>query len=48
MVLAIGIVQIILILIVPIGIFLFGFFIGKKSGYLKRIKETENRNKQTN
>jgi hypothetical protein len=27
--------------IFPIGIFLLGFFLGKKSGYKKRVKETE-------
>ncbi len=43
--LLIGPIQVILILIVPVGIFLLGFFIGKKSGYIKRIKETENQNK---
>ena len=46
--LMIGPFQIILVLIVPVGIFLLGFFIGKKSGYIKRIKETENLNKQIN
>ncbi len=46
MFLAIGPIQIILIFtIFPIGIFLLGFFLGKKSGYKKRAKETENRNK---
>ena len=44
----IGPFQIILVLIVPVGIFLLGFFIGKKSGYIKRVKETENLNKQIN
>lgn len=43
MYLAIGPIQIILVLLVPVGIFLLGFFLGKKSGYIKRIKETENR-----
>lgn len=33
--------QLILLLIIPIGIFLLGYFLGKKSGYIKRIKETE-------
>jgi hypothetical protein len=42
MYLAIGAFQIILILIVPIGIFLLGFTLGKKSGFIKRVKETEN------
>ncbi|GAA4241496.1 MULTISPECIES: hypothetical protein [Winogradskyella] len=46
--LMIGPFQIILVLIVPVGIFLLGFFIGKKSGYIKRVKETENLNKQIN
>lgn len=36
--------QLIILLIIPIGIFLLGFFLGKKSGYLKRVKETENQN----
>lgn len=48
MYLAIGAIQLILVLIVPIGIFLLGFFIGKKSGYLKRVKEIENQNRQIN
>jgi len=43
--LMIGAPQLILVLIVPVGIFLLGFFIGKKSGYIKRIKETESQNK---
>jgi len=45
MYLAIGPFQIILVLLIPVGIFLLGFYLGKKSGYLKRIKETENQNK---
>ncbi len=45
MYLAIGPMQIVLVLIVPFGIFLLGFFIGKKSGYIKRVKETEKQNK---
>lgn len=43
MIVAIGPVQIILALLVPIGIFFLGFYLGKKAGYIKRIKETENR-----
>jgi hypothetical protein len=46
--LMIGAPQIILVLLVPVGIFLLGFFVGKKSGYIKRVKETENQNKQIN
>ena len=37
--------QAIVVLIVPVGIFLAGFFIGKNAGYLKRVRETENLNK---
>jgi len=38
--------QIILVsIVVPVGIFLLGFSIGKKSGYIKRVKETEEQNK---
>jgi hypothetical protein len=37
--------QLLLLLIVPVGIFLLGFFFGKKSGYIKRIKETEKQHK---
>ncbi|GGD29190.1 hypothetical protein GCM10011368_33980 [Hyunsoonleella pacifica] len=48
MYLAIGPSQLILVLVVPVVIFLLGFFIGKKSGYIKRVKETENRNNKTN
>ena len=33
--------QLILLLLIPVGIFLLGYFLGKKSGYIKRIKETE-------
>ena len=46
MYLAIGPIQIILFFtIFPIGIFLLGFFLGKKTGYKRRVKEMENRNK---
>ncbi|SFI55431.1 hypothetical protein [Olleya namhaensis] len=38
-----GPIQLILMLIVPVGIFLLGFFLGKKSGYIKRVRETENK-----
>ena len=48
MYLAIGPIQLILVSIVPVGIFLLGFLVGKKSGYIKRVKETENQNKQIN
>jgi hypothetical protein len=45
MYLIIGPIQIILVFtIFPIGIFLLGFFLGKKSGYKKRVKETEKLN----
>lgn len=33
--------QLIVLLIIPVGIFLAGFFIGKSVGYAKRVKETE-------
>ena len=35
----IGALQIIIVLIIPIAIFLLGYYIGKKSGYIKRVKE---------
>lgn len=35
----IGAPQILLVLIIPAGIFLLGYYIGKKSGYIKRVKE---------
>ena len=41
MLLAIGPIQVILILIAPIGIFFLGYVLGKRSGYMKRVKETE-------
>ena len=44
MFLAIGPAQLVFVLIIPIGFFLLGYFIGKKSGYIKRVKETENKN----
>lgn len=34
--------QLIVLLVIPAGIFLAGFFIGKNAGYLKRVRETEN------
>ncbi|MFC4634423.1 hypothetical protein ACFO3O_10925 [Dokdonia ponticola] len=37
--------QLILLLLIPAGIFFLGFFLGKKSGYIKRIKETEKQHK---
>ncbi len=40
--LLIGAPQIVLVLIVPVVIFLFGYMVGKKSGYIKRVRETEN------
>jgi hypothetical protein len=40
--------QLLLILLVPIGIFILGFYMGKKSGYIKRLKETENQEKKLN
>ncbi len=48
MYLAIGPVQIILVLLIPIGLFLLGFYLGKKSGYLKKIKEIDKQNKLNN
>ena len=48
MYLAIGPFQLIIVLIFPVGIFLLGYYVGKKSGYIKRVKETENQNKQIN
>jgi len=36
---------IIIFILIPIIIFILGFYFGKKSGYLKRIKETENQTK---
>lgn len=45
MYLVIGPIQIILVLIIPVGIFLLGFFMGRKSGYIKRVKEAENQDK---
>ncbi len=48
MFIAIGPIQVILILIVPIGIFFLGYIVGRKSGYIKRVKETEKQNKQLN
>lgn len=35
--------MIIIGLLIPIGIFILGFYLGKKAGYIKRIKETEGR-----
>ncbi len=44
MILAIGAWQVIIIGIVPlILIFIIGFAIGKKAGYIKRIREVERR-----
>lgn len=40
--LAIGAPQVVLILLVPFIIFYIGYSAGKKSGYIKRVKETEN------
>lgn len=42
--LAVGPFQIILVLLVPVGIFFLGYLLGKKAGYIKRIKETEKNN----
>ena len=33
--------QILLIIGIPVGIFFLGYSIGKKAGYIKRVKETE-------
>lgn len=41
--LAIGPMQVILVLLIPAIIFLIGYSFGKKAGYIKRVKETENR-----
>lgn len=35
----IGPIQLILIILVPTGIFMLGYVLGKKSGYIKRVKE---------
>jgi len=35
----IGPAQLILMISVPVGIFILGYTLGKKSGYIKRIKE---------
>lgn len=40
--LLIGAPQIVLVLVVPVVIFLFGYMVGKKAGYIKRVRETEN------
>lgn len=32
---------IILFIIIPISIFLMGYYFGKKSGYIKRVKEED-------
>ncbi len=45
--LKIGAAQILLLLFIlflPIVIFFLGYYFGKKAGYIKRIKETENKN----
>ncbi len=34
-----GLIQLTLIIIVPLGIFMLGYILGKKSGYIKRVKE---------
>jgi hypothetical protein len=40
-----GPMQLIVLLIIPVGIFLAVFFIGKNVGYLKRVREKENLDK---
>lgn len=35
--------QIIIVLFIPVLIFLLGYHFGKKAGYIKRVKETENK-----
>ncbi len=35
--------QFILILLPVLGIFFLGYFIGKNAGYIKRVRETENK-----
>ncbi|WP_298139594.1 hypothetical protein [Flavobacterium sp.] len=37
----IGTTEIIVILIIPIMIFLIGYYFGKKSGYIKRVREED-------
>jgi F0F1-type ATP synthase assembly protein I len=36
--------QLIVVLVIPVGIFLAGFFIGRNVGYLRRVREMENKN----
>ena len=44
----IGYGQIIITVVVPTAIIFFiGFFIGRKSGYIKRVKEVEKQNSDT-
>lgn len=43
MFLAIGAPQLILVLTIPIGVFFLGYVLGEKAGYIKRVKETENK-----
>ena len=38
---AIGPIQTLLFLVVPVLIFMLGYFYGRKSGYIKRVKEEE-------
>lgn len=38
----IGPIQLILMISVPVSIFILGYVLGKKSGYLKRVKEEKN------
>lgn len=35
--------QVLLIILIPIIIFIIGYFFGKKAGYFKRIKEDESK-----
>jgi hypothetical protein len=35
--------QFILILLPVLGIFFLGYYMGKKAGYIKRVKEMENK-----
>lgn len=40
--LVIGAPQVILILLVPVAVFFLGYTMGKKAGYIKRVKESDN------
>ncbi|WP_431160134.1 hypothetical protein [Flagellimonas beolgyonensis] len=38
--------QLFISLVLPFGIFMFGYFVGKKAGYIKRVKEEEAQRKR--